>query len=136
MKIDQAVAEDAAEVAALWQVCGLTRPWNDPVKDFHFALASPASTVLVGWIENRIVASVMVGHDGHRGALYYVAVAPEEQGQGLGRAIHDAAIEWLSGQGVWKLNLLVRSDNIHVRKFYESLGYAENKVVSFEKLIE
>ena len=61
-------------VIALWEACGLTRPWNDPRRDLDFARGKTASTVLVGRLDGRLVASVMVGHDGHRGALYYLAM--------------------------------------------------------------
>ena len=40
---------------------------NPPRVDFEFALGKPGSDVLIGEIDGRIVASVMVGHDGHRG---------------------------------------------------------------------
>jgi len=136
MKIAPAEAEDAAEVTALWAACGLTRPWNDPVKDFTFALNSPASAVLVGRDDlGHIIASVLVGHDGHRGALYYLGVAPDHQGKGHGRAIHDAAIDWLKQRSVWKLNLLVRTENLKVQAFYEALGYTQNEVVSLSRKI-
>ena len=135
MKIEAAVADDAPEIVSLWQACGLTRPWNNPDKDFHFALNSADSTVLVGRDGGKIVASIMVGHDGHRGALYYVSVAPEQQGKGFGRAIHNAALDWLKSQGVWKVNLLVRTDNAQANSFYEALGYSQNNAISFGKVI-
>jgi ribosomal protein S18 acetylase RimI-like enzyme len=124
---------DIPAVIALWNECALTRPWNDPEKDIRFALASPASTILVGDEAGQIVSSVMVGHDGHRGAIYYLAVSAARHGKGLSRAMHDAAIAWLQERGVWKINLMVRSENAAVRGFYESLGYVENAVVSFGK---
>ena len=65
---------DVAAVAALWQRCGLTRPWNDPTSDITFARKGPNSAVLVGREANAIVASIMVGHDGHRGWVYYVEI--------------------------------------------------------------
>src|SRR5882672_6951510 len=76
---------EEAAVIALWQACGLTRPWNDPARDLAFARGKATSEVLVGLAEERIVASAMVGHDGHRGAMYYVSVDPALRGQGLGR---------------------------------------------------
>ena len=126
---------DVEATIALWQSCGLTRPWNDPRKDIYFASQKPNSEVLVGQVEGKIVAAVMVGHDGHRGAIYYLAVAPTHEGQGLGRAIHNAAVQWLHDKGVWKINLVVRSENAGVAKFYEKLGYTQNSVISFGKLI-
>ncbi|WP_370867257.1 GNAT family acetyltransferase [Parvibaculum sp.] len=119
---------DEAALAALWEACGLTRPWNDPMKDIAFARRGPASDVLVIEREGRIAASAMVGHDGHRGAVYYVAADPAHRGEGLGRAIMAAAEEWLRARGVWKLNLMVRRGNEQAMGFYAGLGYAQDEV--------
>ncbi|MDO8838668.1 MAG: GNAT family acetyltransferase [Parvibaculum sp.] len=124
---------EAPALAALWEACGLTRPWNDPARDFAFALAGPASEVLVIEREGRIAASVMVGHDGHRGAVYYVAVDPALRGQGLGRAIMAAAEHWLRERGVWKLNLMVRTGNEGATGFYAALGYGTDAVSVMSK---
>ena len=74
-------------------------------------------------------ATAMVGHDGHRGMLYYVAVDPALQGQGHGRAAVRAAEDWLERRGVWKVNLMVRAENEKVRGFYQALGYEVNQVL-------
>ncbi|WP_373505766.1 GNAT family acetyltransferase [Aestuariivirga sp.] len=126
---------DVDDVVVLWQACGLTRPWNDPYKDISFARAGSHSTVLVAEHEGRITASAMTGHDGHRGVLYYVAVDPEFRGQGLGRKAVFAAETWLTQRGVWKMNLLVRSENESVRGFYEALGYTVNPVLCMGRKI-
>ena len=124
-------------VCALWERCGLTRPWNDPVKDIAFARQGAHSDVLVGKADGEIVASVMVGHDGHRGIVYYVSVDPDQRGKGYGKQVMAAAEAWLKGQGVWKLNLLVRAENEAVRQFYESLGYeVEPRLCMARKLID
>jgi ribosomal protein S18 acetylase RimI-like enzyme len=126
---------DVAKVIALWAKCGLTRAWNDPVSDIAFARRGPTSTVLVWEINGEIIASVMVGHDGHRGTLYYVGVAPDYRGQGFGKEVVNAAEEWLSEHGVWKANILIRNDNEQARGFYEKLGYSSNAVISLGKRI-
>ncbi|MFT3989446.1 GNAT family acetyltransferase [Aestuariivirga sp.] len=122
-------------VVALWTACGLTRPWNDPYKDISFAREGANSTVLVGMSDDRIAATVMVGHDGHRGMLYYVAVDPALQRQGLGIEAVRAAEKWLGARGVWKVNLLVRAENEKVRGFYEKLGYEVNPVLCMARRI-
>ena len=127
---------DVEIIINLWKSCGLTRDWNDPYKDIALARSGPASALLVGEIDQRIVATVMVGHDGHRGVLYYLAVDPEFQKRGFGRATVKAAEDWLRKLGVWKINLTVRAENYDVSGFYESLGYVVNPVVSFGKLID
>jgi ribosomal protein S18 acetylase RimI-like enzyme len=91
--------------------------------------------VLVLEREGRIAASVMTGHDGHRGMLYYVAVDPARQRQGLGKSAVRAAEAWLAGRGVWKVNLLVRAENAAVKGFYEALGYEVNPVLCMARKI-
>ena len=123
-------------VIALWQACGLTRPWNDPVADVAFARGKPASDVLVGVADSRIVASAMVGHDGHRGAMYYVSVDPACRGRGYGAELMAAAEAWFKARGVWKVNLLVRKDNEPVLGFYAEQGYVMGSTVQIEKWID
>ena len=127
---------DVAAVAALWQRCGLTRPWNDPASDIAFARKGPNSAVLVGREANAIVASVMVGHDGHRGWVYYVAVDPDHRQKKYGRVVMDAAENWLRERGIEKLMLLVRSDNTAVKAFYEQLGYDAQERVIYAKWLD
>ena len=127
--------DDIADVIALWQAAGVSRPWNDPRADIAFARNSPHATILLGLREGRIVASAMVGEDGHRGWVYYVAVQPEAQGGGIGRAMMDAAEAWLRTRGLWKMQLLVRGDNAPACGFYESLGYKDTGTTCFQKVI-
>jgi ribosomal protein S18 acetylase RimI-like enzyme len=124
------------DVIALWTACGLTRPWNDPMTDIAFARGKATSDVLVGLRDGRIVASVMVGHDGHRGTMYYVGVDPALRNGGYGRAMVDAAEAWLKARGVWKANLLVRKGNERVLGFYDQLGYGAGSSVSIEKWLD
>jgi ribosomal protein S18 acetylase RimI-like enzyme len=123
-------------VIALWQACGLTRPWNDPAQDLAFARGKTNSDVLVGLADSRIVASAMVGHDGHRGAMYYVSVEPAQRGKGYGQQIVAAAETWLKERGVWKANLLVRTGNEAVLGFYGGLGYETGSAQQIEKWLD
>ncbi len=113
---------DVDAVIDLWHRCKLIVPWNDPREDIAFARAQPNADILVGKLDGKIAASVMVGQDGHRGNVYYVSVAPELQGQGLGEDIMCAAIDWLKQRKVPKLNIMVRASNTKVIGFYEKLG--------------
>jgi ribosomal protein S18 acetylase RimI-like enzyme len=126
------VPADFEKVVALWEACELTRPWNDPASDIEFCVGCENSRLLVGSAgdESNIVATAMVGHDGHRGWIYYVAVAPEHQERGAGREIMAHAEGWLASQGVPKAMLMIRETNRKVSGFYERLGYAvEERVV-------
>jgi ribosomal protein S18 acetylase RimI-like enzyme len=115
--------KDTDEVVALWRDCGLTRPWNDPRADIDRKLAVQPELFLVADDGGRVVATAMGGYDGHRGWIYYVAVAPDRQGEGLGKAIVAAIEVGLAALGCPKVQLMVRPDNAGVLGFYERLGY-------------
>ncbi|KZD23174.1 GNAT family acetyltransferase [Tardiphaga robiniae] len=136
MKVARLVDTDIQAVIQLWLRCGLVRPWNDPEADIRLARAGTNADVLVGRKGKAIVASVLVGHDGHRGWVYYVSVDPDQQRQDFGRGIMSAAEDWLRERGIEKMQLMVRSDNTKVRAFYESLGYGEQKRVIYAKWLD
>ena len=124
LTVKSAGAEDEQAVVALWRACDLVASYNDPVADFRFAKAGACSDVLVAVDSTGEVAgSVMVGHDGHRGWLYYVAAQPTLRSKGVGRRMVQAAENWLRQRGVVKVQLLVRETNTKVVGFYEHLGF-------------
>jgi GNAT superfamily N-acetyltransferase len=88
------------EATELWRDCSLTRPWNDPDVDLERAVRGASSTVLAAVAEGGLVGTVMVGHDGHRGWVYYLAVRSEHRGQGIGRDLMSAAESWLRERGL------------------------------------
>ena len=120
---------DRDAAVALWQATDLTRPWNDPGEDFDRAIVGATSTVLGAFDQERMVATAMAGHDGHRGWVYYLAVDPTVQNVGLGTKMMRSAETWLRDHGVVKLNLMVRSSNAQAREFYEGLGYEDGEVI-------
>ncbi len=125
--------EDADAVVALWQVCGLVKPWNDPHKDIQRKLTVGRELFLVGEIDGRIVAAVMGGYEGHRGWVNYLAVHPDFRWKGYGRLLMDAVENKLLALGCPKINLQIRENNLDVIQFYAAIGYKQDKVVSFGK---
>lgn len=137
IRIRQAMADDEAAVVRLWRDAGLVVSYNDPSRDFMFALSGDGSDVLVGIDDAQaIVGTVMVGHDGHRGWLYYVASDPARRGLGIGRRMIAAAEGWLKDRGVRKVQLMVRESNEGVVNFYERLGYDVTPRVVMAKWID
>lgn len=126
------------QLVALWLDCGLTRPWNDPRDDIARARAraSAEADILVAVEDDKVIGSVMIGHEGHRAWMYYLAVAPALQGRGLGRRLVQAAEAWAGAAGMPKIHLLIRPENDRVRAFYEALGYGEQKRVMMARWLD
>lgn len=114
---------------ALWHNSGLTRPWNDPEADLRRAVSGSTSSVLAAVGDDGcLLATAMVGHDGHRGWVYYLAVDRAARDRGLGRQMMDACEVWVQSRGVPKIQLMVRTTNKAVMGFYEHLGYVDADV--------
>ena len=127
---------DVPAVVRLWRRAGLVREWNDPTGDIELARKERNSTILLGRHDGALVASVLVGHDGHRGWVYYVSVDPDHRLKDYGRQIMTAAEDWLRARGIMKLQLMVRGDNARVHAFYRSLGYYDQQRTTFAKWLD
>jgi len=128
MDIRELTATDRDAATALWAEAGLVRPWNDPTSDFDRAASGMTSAVLGAVDAGELAATVMVGHDGHRGWVYYLAVDPGKRRSGLGRHMMQKAEGWLRQRGVVKLNLMVRNGNDGALNFYRQLGFEDANV--------
>ena len=127
---------DQAAVIALWDACGLTRPWNPPAADIALLRRSEHGEILLSEHRGAIVGSVMVGHDGHRGWVYYLAVAAACRKRGVGRRLMQAAEAWLGERGVRKCELMVRNSNAAAAQFYEKLGYDREPVLVMSRWLD
>lgn len=129
--------DDTEQTVALWQACGLTRPWNDPRKDIERKLQQEPELFIVAEQDGLLLGSVMAGYDGHRGWIYYLSVLPQYQSQGLGKELVQQAEQRLRSKGCPKIQLMIRLDNSSVQDFYRALGYEQAEVVVLGKrLIE
>ncbi|MEE9320287.1 MAG: GNAT family acetyltransferase [Granulosicoccus sp.] len=133
--IRQYSLDDAEAVIALWESCGLTRPWNNPQRDIERKIAVEDGLFLVAETadKSQLLGSVMGGYDGHRGWINYLAVGPEHQRQGIARSLVEEIEKLLLAQGCPKINLQVRTGNDDVLAFYDALGFSVDQAVSMGK---
>lgn len=125
---------DSEAVIAVWEACQMTVPWNDPHKDIARKMqVNPELFLVAEGVNGRILGTVMGGYEGHRGWINYLAVSPDCQGQGIGRALMAAVEAKLAALGCAKINLQVRSSNRAVIQFYGHLGYHIDDVISLGK---
>ncbi len=117
-------------VVDLWEKCGLIVPQNDPVEDIQKKLDFQPELFFIALLDGQIIGSVMVGYEGHRGWLNYLAVLPSFQKRGYGKELVNKAIAELEKIGCLKLNLQVRKSNAPAVEFYKHLGFEEEERIS------
>lgn len=72
-----------------------------------------------GAFEGRtLAATVLAGHDGRRGFLYHLAVAPDHRGHGLSTELMRRALEGLSAAAIVRVNVFVLADNLQGLAFW------------------
>lgn len=133
MKIREYNPKDKSELIRLWIECRLANSKNNPEKDLRRKLKNESGWIFIGEEDGKIVASAMVGYEGHRGWINYLAVMPTFQKKGYGRKIMGKAEKELRKIGCPKINIQIRKANKSVIKFYERIGFSEDNVVSMGK---
>ena len=129
-------SDDKEEVIRLWFDCKLVVPWNNPEKDIARKLKVNPEWFLIGELDGQLVASCMVGYEGHRGWINYLAVDPKYQRKRIASRMMEESEKILKKTGCAKINLQVRETNPDVVKFYESIGYIVEPIVNMGKRLE
>ena len=127
---------DEEALVSLWNMCKLTVHWNNPYKDIARKLKVQAEFFLVGYLEDKLIASVMAGYDGHRGCINYFAVHPDFQARGYGKQLMDNVENRLRELGCPKINLQILEGNDKVLSYYQKLGFVEEKRTNMGKRLE
>jgi ribosomal protein S18 acetylase RimI-like enzyme len=123
--------EDA--VVALWERCGVTRPWNDPHRDIARKRLVQREFFLVADAGGDVVGTAMFGYEGHRGWVNYLATDPAWRRRGIAAELMSRGEALLTAVGCPKLNLQMRAGNADAAAFYEGIGYARDDVVCYGK---
>lgn len=136
MEIRKYIETDEQQVIDLWIKCHLVVSSNNPKRDIQRKLKVDRDLFLVGILDEKVIATVMGGYEGHRGWINYLAVDPGFQGKGYGRLMMEAIEQRIRLKGCPKINLQVRATNKAVIQFYRSLGYTDDHVIGLGKRLE
>ncbi|MBI5155212.1 GNAT family N-acetyltransferase [Candidatus Poribacteria bacterium] len=115
--------EDADEALRLWSTIeGLgTGPGDNPEALGRYLARNPGLS-LVAVTGGRIIATILCGHDGRRGYLYHLAVAPEHRRRGLAGELTRRCLEALRELGIERCQVFVMAENTNALRFWERMG--------------
>jgi len=116
---------DYGQVYALWlntPNMGLNN-LDDSKEGIAKYLARNPSTCLVAEKDGQIIGVILCGHDGRRGYIHHTAVDGNEQRQGVGAALVNAAMAALEREGIHKAALVVFGKNGKGNAFWDKQGF-------------
>jgi len=131
--------EDYDAVVALWEEVGL--PFKPRGRDTREALtaqlADATAVYLVAEAAGKIVGAVLGTHDGRKGWINRLAVAPAYQRGGLGARLLAEVERRLAGLGLEIFACLVEEWNADSKTFFERLGYKSfNDITYYTKRLQ
>jgi len=132
------VLADYDTVLALWRSCeGIGLNESDTREAIAaFLDRNPSLSLVATDKAGVIVGAVLGGHDGRRGYLHHLAVAPAHRGRGLGRQLVAETLARLRRQGIPKCSIFLYASNATGRAFWLREGWAprEDLVIMQKKL--
>jgi ribosomal protein S18 acetylase RimI-like enzyme len=97
--------------------------WRLDAEGLDDALAATPTSRFRVAVDGAVVGYAIVGRASRRGYVQRLAVAPEAQGAGLGRALIVDGLRWLRRRGAARAVVNTQVDNDRARRLYESLGF-------------
>lgn len=117
-----ATADDIEGVLLLWRTAAEPTS-TDSAEALTRLLRHDPGALIVADGDGRIVGSVIAGWDGWRGAIYRLAVSPEERHRGLGQALLSAAEKRLNGLGSHRAHAIVVQSNATAVAFWDATDW-------------
>ena len=126
-EIRKMTIEDYDGVYALWMTIkgfGI-RSIDDSREGVEIFLKRNPTTSVVALDGERVIGSILCGHDGRRASFYHVCVAESYRKRGVGKHMAEFAMEALKKEGINKVGLQAFKTNEAGNKFWKRLGWVE-----------
>ena len=137
MTIRTMTIEDFEQVHALWMTIkgfGI-RSIDDSKEGVERFLKRNPTTSVVAEIDNKIVGSILCGHDGRRGCLYHVCVDEKYRRHGIGKAIVVYAMQALKREKINKVSLIAFTVNDIGNAFWNTIEWTERKDLNYYEFV-
>lgn len=79
--------------------------------------------------DQKIIGAVLSGHDGRRGFINHLGVAPEYRRQGIASHLLELCEDTFRKNGIHKCALFVLKENKSGQEFYEKIGWKEEDIM-------
>ncbi|MGO5053415.1 GNAT family N-acetyltransferase [Lachnospiraceae bacterium LCP25S3_G4] len=129
--------KDYHEVYTLWRKIpgfGL-RSVDDSYKGITRFLKRNPTTSVVAIVDNKIVGSILCGHDGRQGCLYHVCVDSKYRMQGIGKAMVAMTMDALKKEEISKVCLIAFMRNDLGNTFWSELGWSKREDLNYYNFI-
>lgn len=123
MKIRHARYADIEPILALWQAADAAPSVTDDASSIDRLIHRDRAAFFIAEEDGAVVGTVIAGYDGWRGHLYRMAVHPDFQRRGFGRALAAEAVEHLRSIGCKRITALVLEDEEHAVGFWSGTGF-------------
>ena len=137
MTIRPMTIEDFDQVHALWMTIkgfGI-RSIDDSKEGVDRFLKRNPTTSVVAEIDNKIVGSILCGHDGRRGCLYHVCVDEKYRRHGIGKAMVVYAMQALKKEKINKVSLIAFTVNDIGNAFWNTIEWTERKDLNYYEFV-
>lgn len=137
LSIHEMQVGDYDEIYELWRsTSGIGLSNADKKENIHKFLIKNKGLCYVCRHENKIIGTILCGHDGRRGYIYHVTVADEYRRKGIGQTLVEKSLSSLKKAGINKCHLFVITDNTAGNDFWASTGWVRREdIFVYSKLI-
>ena len=120
------VIDDYDEAVALWNLVeGVEVAEGDSKEQIRVYFSRNPGLSRVAEKDGMIVGAVLCGHDGRRGLIYHLAVAPTHHGQGVGKRLVHECVTRLREAGITRALIFVAQDNASGHSFWLRNGWED-----------
>jgi N-acetylglutamate synthase len=119
-RIRKMTARDYDAVISLWQALpgiGLDDDCDSRAGIARYLKRNPGLS-FVACCGGEIVGAVLSGHDGRRGYLHHLAVAPSHRKLGIGKSLVARCLRGLASRHIPKCNIFLLQSNVQGRAFW------------------
>jgi ribosomal protein S18 acetylase RimI-like enzyme len=120
------IIDDYDKAVALWRMVeGVEVAEGDSKEEIRAYLLRNPGLSRVAEANGTMVGAVLCGHDGRRGLIYHLAVAPGSHGQGIGKLLVRECLAHLRATGIVRALILVAGDNASAHSFWVRIGWED-----------